>query len=470
MLGRMQHDDAGAGHAAPREAYGGGRVATTEADRGERGIAARARGLVAAHPLASIIAASLLLRAALTPLYAYLPNGTLDEGFWKTWMQDIDEHGFLNIFRVSDTDYVGYHWVFWAMAGIYNIIGGPYTPSTPSLHILVKAPSILFDVALILAVYHATRALVRERAGAAAGSSLPLVAAAVIAFQPAVVYDSAVWAQTDSAIAAAMLFALLFASNTRPLASGVSYALGHAVKPHPVIVGPLLALLLLRNGRTRALALAATGFVAVAAIVLGPWILHGELGRIIDVYEVLFTKERQRLSELAYNLWWMFDYAGDPRPGTAMFGSMEWLTYSRVAFALSALSAMVALAYAWARPGLAGALVAAAYQAFAFYLLPVGSHERYLYPFLALLLPVALLDRRWLWLYVPVSATFFANLFIVAPPARELADRWVYDWPGAALGGVHTAMFVAFTLVLLVGAYSRWRAGSGDPSIVRATG
>jgi glycosyl transferase family 87 len=435
--------------------------------------------IVREHPLAALIVAALLVRFALAPLYAYLPNGLLDEGFWKHWMEYIDSDGVLNIFRTTDTDYVGYHWVLWLLAGIYNVIGGPYTQTTPSLHILVKMPSIAFDVALILVVYHATRLLVREDltpqpplrqaergspgAQSAGESRLPMIAAAVIAFQPAVLYDSAVWAQTDSAITAAMLGAILLAHAGRPALSGASYALGLAVKPHPVILGPQLLLVLLRNGSVRAAMIAGAAVVAVAAIVLGPWILHGDLGRIIDVYQLLFSKDHNRLSELAWNLWWPFDYAGDPRPGSALFGAMPFLTYRLLGLALSAAAAALALAFATTRPGLRFALIAAAYQAFAFYALPVAAHERYLYPFLGLLLPVAMVDRRWLWLYVPVSATFFLNLVVVAPPIRELMDRWVYGEFGVAIAVVNIALFAAFTVVLANGVFGWARSRAMAP-------
>jgi Gpi18-like mannosyltransferase len=424
--------------------------------------------IVREHPLAALIIAALAVRLTLTPLYAYLPDGALDEGYWKYWMYHIQDGGVLNIFRTTDTDYVGYHWVLWLLAGVYGVIGGPYNDTTPTLHILVKMPSIAFDVALILAVYHATRVLIREddlhnEQGGHSGpplraSRLPLAAAAIIAFQPAVLYDSAVWAQTDSAITAAMLGAIVLAYTARPALAGVSYALGLAVKPHPVILGPLLLLALLRSGGVRAAVIAGGAAIAVAAIVLGPWILHGDLGRIIDVYQTLFSKDHNRLSELAWNLWWPFDYAGDPRAGSAVFGAMPFPTYRLLGLALSVAAAALALAYAAARPGLRFALIAAAYQAFAFYALPVGAHERYLYPLLALLLPVAMVDRRWLWLYVPASATFFLNLVVVAPPVREWMDRWVYGELGVVIAIVNMALFAAFTVVLASGVLDELRA------------
>jgi hypothetical protein len=294
---------------------------------------------------------------------------------------------------------------------------------------------------------------------------LALIAAAVIAFQPAVLYDSAVWAQTDSAITAAMLGAILLAYAARPALSGAAYALGLAVKPHPVIIGPLLLLGLLRHGGVRAAAMAGAAGLVVAAIVLGPWVLHGDGGRIIDVYQTLFTKDHNRLSELAWNAWWPSDQAGDPRPGSTVFGTMPFLSYRELGLALSVGAAGLAVAYSLARPGLQFALVAAAYQAFAFYMLPIASHERYLYPLLALLLPVVMVDRRWLWLYAPLSVTFFLNLFIVAPPVKSWGDRWVYGDFGVGVAYVHIALFAAFSVVMAKGVLERVRERAASSAL-----
>ena len=81
----------------------------------------------------------------------------------------------------------------------------------------MKVPSIIFDVILILTVHWATATLLRleGRQSPAVVRWAPLAAAAVVAFQPAVLYDSAVWAQTDSAITAAMLAAIVLAASGR---------------------------------------------------------------------------------------------------------------------------------------------------------------------------------------------------------------------------------------------------------------
>lgn len=420
------------------------------------------RRLISAHQLLLLIVVAVLVRLALTPLTANLPNGLTDEGFWKHWMRAIHNDGVLNIFRTTNTDYVGYHWVLWLMTLAWDAVGGSYSEQDTPLHIFVKLPSIIFDVVLILAVFGATKTVLREHGGWSPERAhrTALLAGAIIAFQPAVLYDSAIWAQTDSAITAAMLGAIVLAFRGKPFSAGAVWAIGLAIKPHPVILGPVLLLLLWRSGGLHSAMRAGAGIAVVATMVLGPWILHGELLRIIDVYEVLFTRERDRLSELAWNLWWVFDYRGDPRPEARIIGTVP-LTFKQAGLIVSMLSGALALAYTWFRPGLRGALVAAAYLAFAFYAWPIGAHERYLYPFLGLLLPVVLVERRWSPLYAALSITFFLNLFVVAPPLARWMDQWVYEEFGAIVAGINAALFGVCTVMLLHGVWQRWRVSPG---------
>ena len=45
-------------------------------------------------------------------------------------MEHIHSGGVLNIFRTTNTDYVGYHWVLWLLTLVYEVMGGPYNSST----------------------------------------------------------------------------------------------------------------------------------------------------------------------------------------------------------------------------------------------------------------------------------------------------------------------------------------------------
>lgn len=404
---------------------------------------ARLSGMLRAHRrLIILLAVALLLRLLLAPLWAYLPNDYTDEGFWKDWMLAIHQHGLLNIFHTT-TDYVGYHYVLWLLSLIYDAAGGVYGPDVTGLHLLVKAPPILFDLGLIVAVYAVALSLFREMRLARA-ESLALLAAGVFAVQPAVLYDSAVWSQTDSAVTLAMLLSVFLVARGRSeLGFGV-WAVGFLIKPHPVIVLPLLVYLAWRNG-IKPFARSFAVVAGVWAVALSPWVLHGDLGRILHVYGGLFGANYERLSANAWNFWWFFDLALHAKPDQAVFA---FVTYRMLGLALTVSAGVLALLYLHARPTLAGALAAAAYLAFAFYLLPISTHDRYLYPFLALLLPLVVAESRWRWLYAVVSVTFFFNLAVVGPPIYAFSGRWVESPFTVAVAAVNCLVFALLSLMV----------------------
>lgn len=400
--------------------------------------------------LALLLGAALAARAALMPYHAYLPGGYLDERFWTTWMQGIHEHGVLNVFRATNTNYVGYQWVLWALSLVYGWMDGSYEQPGPSLHLLVKTPSVLADLVLIVLVWEATSLLARGEGGRR-GRRLALTAAAVIAFQPAVLYDGAVWAQTDAAISAAMLAAVVLAARGRPGAAWAAWAVGFLIKPQPVLLLPVLAIFTLRTAGWRGMARGAAAAAGAAAVVLGPWIAHGDLQRVTSAYGALMGSDYGRLSVSAWNTWWFADRFGDAAPQDAV-AVLPFLTYRMLGTLLSLGAATIAGGYVWARADLRRALIAGAYMVLAFYMLPVSIHERYLFPFLALLLPVAAVERRWLWLYVPASITLFVNMYVIAPSVSSWAGRWVdapFIWGMAA---VNVGLFAAFTAIVAAGA------------------
>ncbi len=394
------------------------------------------------YPLAILLMAALVARVALTPFWAYLPNNFTDEGYWKDWMQAIHQHGLLNVFRTANTDYVGYHYILWLLTGVYSLMGGSdYGHEVFRLHLLVKAPPVLFDLGLIAATYVVSRSLFQEMRLARA-SSMALLAAAIIAFQPAVLYDSAVWSQTDSIVTLAMLLSVFFAVRGRTKTAFGIWMAGFLIKPHPIIVLPLLLYLTWRQG-ARALLPGIGTAAAVGLIGVGPWLLHGDAGSLGTVYKSLFDADYQRLSAQAWNMWWFADLTYHPKPTDMLFA---FVNYRMMGLLATALAGCLALLYVRARMNLRGSLLAAAYLAFAFYLLPVSTHERYLYPFFVFMLPVAVMEKRWRPLYAVASLTFFLNLIVVAPPIHAFSNRWTSSNFTMAVAAVNCLLFALFTM------------------------
>ncbi|HYM14321.1 MAG TPA: hypothetical protein VEZ14_02045 [Dehalococcoidia bacterium] len=408
----------------------------------------RGRSWPAWLPLAAIVAAALAVRTALVPFHAYLPGGYLDERFWTTWMQAIHEHGILNVFASTTTNYVGYQWVLWVLSAVYERAGGAYADPGAGLHLLVKGPSVLADVLLIVVTWQATAALVADQPRA---RRLALTAAAVVAFQPAVLYDGAVWAQTDASISVAMLAAVVLAARGRPGWAWAAWAGGFLIKPQPVLVLPVLLVLTLRTSGWRGTARGTFAACGVAALLLGPWILHGDAYRVATAYRALMGSDYGRLSVSAWNTWWFADRFSHAAPQDPV-AILPFVTYRALGMLLSLGAAALAAGYLWAETSLRRALIAGAYMAFAFYMLPVSIHERYLLPCIVLLLPVAMAERRWLWLYVPASCNLFLNMFVIAPSVASWSGRWVdapFIW---AVASLNVALFVIFTGAVASGA------------------
>jgi len=417
--------------------------------------------------LALIMAVAMLARIALAPTHAYLPGGFLDERFWTAGMHTIHTRGFLGVFsphdgvRLPQNPNVGYQWVLWLLSGIYSWTGGTYQDGDARLHLLVKAPAIAADMCLMLVVYRATREVgtsartPNSSPGGASrfgrGERLALLAAAVIALQPAVAYDSAVWAQTDGLTSMAMLGATLHIARGRPAAGWAVWALGFSIKPLPVALVPVLAShTLLRDG-CRGLVRGLTAASIIGAAIISPWVLHGDVLLVTRAFGSMVGSDYGRLSVSAWNTWWFADQAATLRPNDTV-AIAPLLTYQLLGLALSAGAAGLAAGYTSTHRDLRGLLVAGAYMSFAFYMLPMSIHERYLFPVLALLLPVAVVDRRWMWIYAPASLTLFTNMFVIAPPIEAWSGRWV-DAPFIPfVAGANAVMFAAYTLVVARGA------------------
>jgi len=404
-----------------------------------------------------LLGLAVAVRIPLLPAIAHLPGNYSDMACWRAWAEAIHEHGLRNIFRTTDTNYIGYQYFLWMVSAVYGLISPGFDTSSKTLDVLLKTPPVLFDVALVWLVFAVSRRLLRANPHAAAAvqnrfpflshlplpldTALALAPATLIALHPAVLYDSAVWGQTDSIITFFMLGAIAAIAMGNAGFGLFLWAVGFAIKPQPVFILPLLLAFIWWRLRWKGIARGLLGLSAGLALMLGYWLAYGQWNEIRNVYQMLFKPE-PTLSLQAWNIWWFKVLHGDPGPGSSALaiGGLH-LSYSLASILLFAVATLISLIYLRRHLDLTGLLEASAFMAFAFFMLPVSSHERYGYPLLGLLAPVLLVKPRWLLLYVPISATFFTNLYVVAPINEALSGRLVYSPFTELVAALNVLMF-----------------------------
>ncbi len=375
-----------------------------------------------------------------------------DPLLWQVWSRAIHEHGFINVFRTADSNYVGYHYVLWPISGIYARISPEYTLNTPSLRVLLKIPAFVCDLALVPLVFF----VARDLAGAIAPPrrvAAAALASAAFALAPATVYDSMWWGQIDSVATLFMLGSIVLLARGNAGWAWSAWAIGFLVKPQPIVILPVIAAYTFWKFGPRALARGAAAAGATGLVALGPFLLHGDGRLLADIYRSLFEQWPLSLSLGAWNGWSILDVRGSPHPDDAAvrLGGLA-VSYARLSLGLSACATLVTLEYLRRHLDTAGLLASSSAMVFTFFMLPTSTHERYLYPMFALAAPLLVRSPRLIPAYVLLAATFFLNLLAINPPSGD----GIWQMHGGRVALAAASANVALYLVLLA-----WMAGTG---------
>ena len=308
--------------------------------------------------------------------------------------------------------------------------------------LMIKLPFIVADLGLAAVLFLLTRRLFGQRAG--------LVAAAVFLFNPAVILVSTVWGQNDSIATLAVVGAIYLLVTGRTEAAAAVGVIAMLIKFQYGFVIPIIAIVGLRrhllglpdgDGATwprdpRRIGLALLASAATLILICLPFGLrlfdpsdpaHSLVARFIAA-----SKAFPGVTQNAFNLWMnpLFDvvihgasgategHVVDDTAVAIAIGGFA-LTWQWIGNLLFVAAVLVALSVLVRRSDGAAIVFVALVIAVAFFALPTRVHERYLYPALALGLPLLAAGPEWRRLYVALSAIVFFDVY------------WVYSLPGA---------------------------------------
>lgn len=347
---------------------------------------------------------------------------------------------------------------FWLVGRIYLRLFSPLFGQLPvsypsALRFMLRLPALAADLlagAIVFRVLRQQPSITFRDALFAAGAYL---------FNPAVIFDSAYWGQTQAVHALLMLLCLAAIHARAYHWGGAALAAAILTKPQAFSIAPVVLLLTLRE--RGALRLVAGGVVA-ALFVMSPFLFAGNSATVFEEYTQT-TKFHPFVAVNAHNFWWFVTGGNGWSPDTNSVGSF---TFRAAGLLLFSCAVVLSLAVVWRdREKL---FLVAAYDALAFFMLNTQIHEDHLLAMFAPLVVASAVNREAWWLYCAFAITSLTNMIFHDPklfaflgyPVREIYGGSAWAAPRWINSAIQTLLFAAFTAwlaILLMPKFSRKR-------------
>ncbi len=332
--------------------------------------------------LALLLAVSFLVRVLLFPLKGY----PIDTGDFISWINTATQYGIRPFYNVAGfSDYPPFSiYIFWVFGSFAKAVGISTTN-------IVKLAPNLFDLGTAALIY----VFVRKQASFKSA----LLATSLYAFNPAVIYNAAVWGQYDAIYTFFLILSLMLALKSRPKLAAAAFALGLLTKPQGIVLAPLIAFLIYKKNGLKNLLVSVAVFAAMVFLVILPFEWSNPFTFLSKIYfggygEYAYT------SINAFNLWglyglWVPD-GGLYIAGLALFGVFAVFTLYVLYKRFNASNEFLAI-------------YAAFMFFFAFFMLPTRIHERYLFPAISVLALMYPFLKKTRPLYYVLTATLLVN-------------------------------------------------------------
>lgn len=295
-----------------------------------------------------------------------------DMGAQTIWAYSASAYGLTDLYYLAQTvplaevwNGVPYHeavfpynfgmaYYFWFIGRFHLLLFGHISPDSDSLAITIKAFNLVFMLADAVLVYALLRTL------RPSSSLLPWLGSAVMLFNPAFVFDTAVWGETESVPLFFLLASLLAAHKDRPILAWALLAGAFLTKQTVILAVLVIAVFyLLRYPWRRSLEGAATAVLLVSILSL-PFVLNGYPPSVTldPTLAVLWIHGRtgaetafQVVSFDAFNVWTLATGVWDGASGARRFQfpdnvpALGELTYQDLGSVLLALSVLGAITW-----------------------------------------------------------------------------------------------------------------------------
>lgn len=230
---------------------------------------------------------------------------------------------------------------------------------------------------------------------------------ALVALQPAFALVSAGWGQVDSTLATFLVLSTILAIKNKYFATGL-FVFSVLIKPQAILAVFIYYLyVLLSKGYKEFFRQVVFGMVVCAVLEFAMRVYFK-----VSIWPFITSSvgAYQNLSLNAFNLWW------------AIYGHNSWdikdtagtlLSFKSLGLSLFAVFVAPAICYLKRVKKLENLMLVMGYVYLVFFIFPSQIHERYLFPSIAFLAFVPLVDKKFFWPYVILVASFLVNVFAV---------------------------------------------------------
>jgi Gpi18-like mannosyltransferase len=365
-----------------------------------------------------IILLALLLRLVVSFL-GY--HGDVNDFYW--WTKDLVSNGLTgfydhNIANATQpiyppvTSYLFWftgilHNIFWQIIWFLNLNIKIFPSnlifwleSPQGWYVFNKLPAIFCDLGIIYVLYLFAKDLKDKKAG--------LLAAEIFAFFPVFWYNSSFWGQTESIFALPMISAFYLLHKGKLKSSMVIYTLALLTKPTAFFAFPVFVYWIFKKGKIKEIFI---GLLFSLILILGlyfPFHPNGLLTWVISFYLRSLNGVLGYMVANAFNFWALF-FGFDNRPDTSLFLGIPANILGKGIYIVSAIAPFALLLKK--NLGTKSILLMAAILSFIAFMFLPRMHERYFYPVLVLLIPIAVTDKKIRKLFYFFSTMHLLNLY-----------------------------------------------------------
>ena len=348
-------------------------------------------------PDSGLIPALLVLAAlAIVKLLAmpYFPGFGPDVGDYQAWASQIATFGPAHTYQQGFfLDYPpGYLYGLWVVGIFAHGIGA----TGDFYRVIIQSPAIVADFALAILMYAFMR-----RGGR---PEMAFIAMLMVALNPPLLFDTVVWGQSDSVMTFVTLLSIVaILGDQYEVAWGLA-AIAVLVKPQGLMMLPVLGFWTMLETDFATWIRSGLVLILVAIIGIAPFQIGHEWNWIIKLYSSTAAYYHET-SVNAFNLMALLG-------GVRQADSTTFAGISIFALGMSLLVPLYAFVawILWRGRTPTRLLFVSFIAIFGFFMVAPRMHERYLYPAIALAVPLALEAPEMLAVFVILTITCFINL------------------------------------------------------------